>query len=162
MIDVYYCQSGALRVYGLDEVLQLSVRQLRILAELYHDPQIAPAACVRKRLHAALGHQTMPRGPRPRGSDGRERQPLRPGQRAALSRALRRLHPHGLLERSRTCIAPTAVGAGFMTELRALPLWKRWSRDWMPGANGGEGGSQEAVSVEQGGASPRRPSEEIR
>lgn len=150
MIDVYYCQRGVLRVYSLGEVLQLGVRQLRILVEVYPDVQIAPTVCARKRLHAAVDHQTMARGPAAGGAECRQRQPLAPGRRAALSRALRRLDQRGLIERSRTSIAPTAAGARFMAELRALPVWKRWSRDWMPGAADDERQPRDAVPVEQG------------
>ncbi|HWB11806.1 MAG TPA: hypothetical protein VG826_21425 [Pirellulales bacterium] len=129
-IKIRYCQNGSLLVYGLADDFQLSVQQLRILAEVYRDGE--QSICARARLHrAALDHRTLPPGPVPSRHQQRLGASLTSSQRAALSRSLRRLHEHGLIEPLRAGALPTAVGRAFMAHLQSDSIWKRWSRDWL-------------------------------
>lgn len=132
-VDVYYCQNGSLRVYGLGDVFQLSVQQLRILMEVYRAGDRDRSPCARPRLHSsALNHRTLPPGPAPHDSQRSGCAALTSSRRAALSRSLRRLHERGLIGRSRSSITRTSAGTAFTARLFALPVWRQWCRDWLP------------------------------
>lgn len=133
-IDFLYCRNGALLVRRADGDFSLSPLQLKILMHVYGEGATSDGPSTRRDLHRAMfGHGPLPRGRLPARSERRDTAKRSPSQRAALSRSLRRLHERGFISRFRTRIAPTAIGADLMAELRCSLGWKYWCKDWLRG-----------------------------
>ncbi|HET6879361.1 MAG TPA: hypothetical protein VFI31_04370 [Pirellulales bacterium] len=128
-IDFIHCQNGALLIESAGDRFTLSQQQLKILMFVCGEDSANNSGCTRGELHvAALGHRPLPRGRTARGSERRRAVKLSAAQRAALSRSLRRLADRGLIVRSRVQVAPTALGAALMRQLRSNPGWKSWRK----------------------------------